>query len=126
MAGDPVVIKRTSTVEEAEVIVAWLDAEGIKATIVDPGNPGVLAFGVTDMEGIAICVADAQSAQRATLLLAEHDKRGGAPPKEGNSADAVEVECSECGRLNSFPGDAMGTVQQCAQCGEYLDIPESS
>ena len=124
MANDPIVIRRTSTVEEAEVIVAWLDAEGITATILDPDNPGAFAFGVTDAEGIAICVADAQAAQRASLLLAEHNKRGGAASAKAGSTGPT-VQCSECGERNSFPSDVGGTVQQCAKCGAYLDMPES-
>lgn len=125
MANEPIVIRRTSTVEEAEVIVAWLDAEGVSATIIDPDNPGAFAFGVTDAEGIAIGVTDEHEADRATLLLAEHDKRGSAPPAHADSVGEIDVQCTECGRLNPHPGDAAGTVQQCTKCGAHLDIPES-
>ena len=125
MAKEPVVIRRTSTVEEAEVIVVWLDSQGIEATIIDRDNPGVLAFGLTDVEGIAICVADSETAQRAQTLLAEHDKQHAASSDDAVAQGSVEVRCGECGQLNSFPVGARDTVQECAQCGAYLDLPET-
>ncbi|MGB2985131.1 MAG: DUF2007 domain-containing protein [Phycisphaerae bacterium] len=123
MPDDPICIRRTSTVEEADIVVAWLEDRGIEATVVDRDNPGVLAFGVTDDEGIAIWVADAETADRAKALLVEHDRQHEKSPAVAASVNAVDVTCDDCGQLNSFPPKLRGTVQECSNCGTYLDVP---
>ena len=123
MANEPILIRRTNTVEEADIIVAWLEERGVKATVPDRDNPGVLAFGVTDVEGIEIYVADAETAERARTLLVQHDRERGAESATAGLADYVEVTCEECGQVNSFASDALGSVQECSQCGAFLDMP---
>ena len=122
MSKNPVCIRRTTTVEEAAIVVTWLEEQGIEATVFDPGNPGVMAFGVTDAEGIEVCVGDGETAERAMTMLAEHDRKtemGEGP----SSSRTIEVKCEKCGTTSSFGGDQSGTVQSCSRCGGYLDIP---
>lgn len=123
MAGEPVMIRRTNTIEEAGVVVAWLEERGVQAVVPDRDNPGVLAFGLTDVEGIEIYVSDAETAERARVLLAEHDRERSAESQATDSQGDIEVTCEECGQINSFPSDAVGSVQECSQCGGYLDMP---
>jgi hypothetical protein len=125
MAKGPICIRRAGTVEEADIIVAWLEEQGIEASVLDRDNPGVLAFGVTDVEGIAICVADAETAERAKALLDEHDRQHSQSMEGAGAGDTVTVRCSECDEVNSFSSDQRGTVQACAECGAYLDVPEA-
>ena len=66
MVGELICVRRTATVEEADIVVAWLDSQGLKAQVVDRENIGVRAFGVTDHEGIAVCVADEETAFKLT------------------------------------------------------------
>ncbi|UCF32801.1 MAG: hypothetical protein JSV78_10755 [Phycisphaerales bacterium] len=121
MPGDLYCIRRTATVEEADIIVTWLADRGIEAQVVDRDNPGVLAFGLTDAEGIAICVADEETAKKAQALLEEHDREAAAQSKgEGE----VEATCEECGTVNTFEASTRGTVQECSECGAYVDVPE--
>ena len=89
MASEPIIIRRTRTVEEADIIVAWLDENGVPANVLDHENPGVFAFGVTDTEGIAIAVADEELAERAKALLEAHDREHAAAEPQGT----VEVTC---------------------------------
>ncbi|UCE59922.1 MAG: DUF2007 domain-containing protein [Phycisphaerales bacterium] len=124
MADEPVMIRRTNTVEEADIIVAWLDEQGIEATVYDHENPGVIAFGVTDTEGIEIFVADAEIAERAKELLEEHDRLH-AEEAAVTSGETVQVQCEECGHLNSYSDELRGSVQECAECDAYVDIPEA-
>ena len=123
MSTDPVCVRRAKTVEEAEIIVAWLDENGIEATIVDPSNPGVMAFGVTDPEGIAIWVADSEKAERAATLLAEHDARSAGAETPDAAIYTVDVACPDCGHTGGFPTDLAGTVQECPECGANVDVP---
>jgi hypothetical protein len=121
MPGDLYCIRRTATVEEADIIVTWLAGRGVEAQVVDRANPGVLAFGITDTEGIAICVADEETAEKAQALLEEHDRER-ADQAEGKGQ--VETTCEECGALNRFSLQQRGTVQECSECGAYIDVPE--
>jgi hypothetical protein len=120
MSDELYCIRRTATVEEADIIIAWLSDRGIEARVVDRDNPGVLAFGLTDAEGIGICVADEKEAKKGAALLEEHDKE-----REARDAAVgeVEIECEECGTLLKFPASDRGTVQQCSECEAYVDIP---
>ncbi|MFQ5590190.1 MAG: hypothetical protein ACE5HE_03410 [Phycisphaerae bacterium] len=121
MAGAPVLIRRTSTVEEADIIVAWLEERGIEAVVADRDNPGVLAFGVTDVEGIEVYARDAETAARAQTLLAEHDSERSDSPAPAESRDPIDVTCDECGAVCSFPADTSRLVEECPECGAYVD-----
>jgi len=118
-------IRRTSTLEEAEIIVSWLDEQGIEAIIPDRSSPGVFAFGVTDTEGIEIYARDEDTAGRARKLLEEHDPQRAAGAGGDTSGAGFDVTCDECGRVDRFPAGAKGTVQSCTNCGAFLDMPGS-
>jgi len=126
MAAEPVVIRRTATVEEAQIIVAWLDEQGVEAVVVDQANPGVFAFGVTDNEGISIAVPDEESARRAKSILEEHDRQQADTAPPDTSIEMVAVVCEACKATTSFTGEQRGTVQECSECGAYLDVPEQA
>lgn len=68
------VVRTAPTTEEAAIIKAWLAEQGIEATITDPASFGVFAFGVTDDQGVRICVRGEAQAQRAISLLKQHDE----------------------------------------------------
>jgi len=124
MAKEPICIRRTATSEEADVIVAWLDDQDVKATVLGRGSLDVHALGVTDPQGVGIYVADEATAERAKGLLEEHDQnvtRSGGRGKHGS----VFVKCDGCGHGNTFTTDLCGTTQECARCGVYLDVPEA-
>lgn len=123
MSPKPVCIRHANTIEEAEVIVGWLEDQDIQAQIPDRDNPGVFAFGVTDVEGVEIFVADEETAERARTLLIEHDKEHAYAADQGGAASAMEITCSECGHVTSFQHDKVGSVQQCAGCSAYVDVP---
>ena len=37
----------------------------------------------------------------------------------------IQLPCEGCGKTVSFPFSDAGTVQECPECGGYLDIPEA-
>ena len=120
MSDQPVCIRRVTTLEEAQLLVGWLDEHEIDATVVGAQNPGALAFGVTDFEGIGIFVPDGATAERANALLVENDARS---PESESSAQILDATCDECGEVTAFQSDAAGTVQSCRACGAFVDVP---
>ncbi len=122
MIQAPVLVRRANTVEEADVIAAWLEDAGVKAAVVGRDSVGVQAFGVTDDEGVAVYVADEEAAILAAELLAEHDQsRSKAARVE--AASFLNVVCEECRTVNTFGASSRGTVQECRACGANLDVP---
>ena len=119
MPGDVVCVRRVGTVEQADIIVAWLAEQGVEATVTDRGNPGALAFGLTDAEGFALCVADQETAQRARDLLDKHDAEHAHEP----TGDLVDVKCGECGETPTFESESEPSVQTCPDCGANIDVP---
>ena len=119
MPGDVVCVRRVGTVEQADIIVAWLAEQGVEATVTDRGNPGALAFGLTDAEGFALCVADQETAQRARDLLDKHDAEHAHEP----TGDLVDVKCGECGETPTFERESGPSVQTCPDCGANIDVP---
>ena len=112
MSQELVCVRRVSALEKAEVIVAWLEDNGVAAQVVDRDNPGVFLFGVTDAEGIAICVAGQAEASKATELLAKHDEEIAEQHGTTDIQGLIDVQCEDCGAQNSFPAAAAGSVQQ--------------
>ena len=119
MATEPVCIRRTNTIEEADIIIAWLEEQGVEATVPDRDSTGVLAFGVTDAEGIEIFVANQETADRAAALLERHDQERAAASSVADGT--LEVKCEACGEINRFPAGSRESVQECSKCGAYLD-----
>ncbi|MFQ5414311.1 MAG: hypothetical protein ACE5E6_07610 [Phycisphaerae bacterium] len=126
MAAELICVRRTNTVEEADIIVAWLAERDIEAHVLDRDNFGVMAFGATDLEGIAIGVAGEEVAARARALLAAHDRAPGddqASDEAARGVGTIEVTCEECGSVATFPGASAGAVEQCPACRAYIDVP---
>jgi len=119
MTTDPICVRRTNTIEEADIIVAWLEEHGIEASVIDRDNPGVFAFGVTDPEGVAICVADEATAETAKRLLEEHDREH--LQQQCSCASEVELHCEECGHDFRVPGEQADGVVECPQCRAHVD-----
>ncbi|HNQ24096.1 MAG TPA: hypothetical protein PKK06_13500 [Phycisphaerae bacterium] len=123
MPNEPICVRRTTTVEAADIIVAWLAEHDIAATIPDRDSFGTFAFGVTDTEGVQVCVADEATAVRARVLLDEHERELKAEAAKLDEERLVEVTCEECGFRCTFAAELRGSVQECPECGAFVDVP---
>jgi hypothetical protein len=45
-------------------------------------------------------------------------------PAEGWPDVRLQLRCHSCGHTVSFPASDVGTVQECPECGGYIDVPE--
>ena len=67
---------------------------------------------------------DQDDAERATAILQEQQQREEALRQDSESTADVEVACEECGQTSTFPAAQRGSVQQCPDCGAYVDVEE--
>jgi hypothetical protein len=63
-----------------------------------------------------------EDAERAGQLLLEWESRERTKAQETEGMPPVEAVCENCGRLSSFPAAQRGSVQECPQCGGYIDV----
>ena len=99
MIDKPVCIRRVNTLEEAQLLVAWLDEYEIDAIVMGAQNPGSLAFGVSDFEGIGVFVL--QDCGERDRNAAESSLSGGSDIATPEARTPVPVSTSEQARSNS-------------------------
>jgi Putative prokaryotic signal transducing protein len=63
-----------------------------------------------------------EDAERAGQLLLEWEARERMKAQETEGMPPVDAVCEKCGRLTSFPAAQRGSVQECPQCGGYIDV----
>jgi hypothetical protein len=118
------IVYRATSVGQADVIVAWLQEQGINALVVNRDEVGTLNVPVLfGTHGVEIGVTDAAQAERATVLLRDHYQHAPASSSAPGSGPTVEAVCEECGEKAVFPYAQRGTVQDCPHCGEFVDVP---
>ncbi len=115
-----VCVYNASSVGEADVIVAWLEEQGIGSYVKDRFSVGTVAAPLI----VEVCVFDAKQADAARELLSAHQQknRDGHRGPAGN--EVVTATCEECGNASAFPFSQAGTVQSCPVCREFVDVPE--
>jgi hypothetical protein len=113
---------------QAHLFVTALEEAGIKAeiqgTTVHPSSAtgeGLLTDTAPWWDAPRILVL-AEDADRAKQLLLELEARERKEAPEANPP--IEAVCDKCGCRASFPATQRGSVQQCPQCGAYLDVGE--
>lgn len=116
-------VYNASSVEHADIVVAWLEEMGISAFVKNRLMAGGYATLAVAPRGVEVCVADPSEAEKAKKLLAEHDQSLEERRRETHER-VVPVQCDKCGKLTDFPGELFGTVQTCPSCGEHVDVGE--
>lgn len=117
------------TLGHAEVVALWLCSHDLPARVMDTATLGGLegltwmSKSGTSSRGIEVWVENPQMIQQAMLLLQEHSAELANKTSGQASATDIDVVCEDCNWTGSFPGSERGTVQNCARCGAYLDIP---
>src|ERR1700744_4165622 len=125
MEHEPQCVFTTSDPSLGDGVVAWLAEQGMDARIVTQRASDTalgsahLFYTEGQKPGIELWVADEHHAIVARKLLADH-ARFHAEHAAGNSA--LSATCEECATTSTFPGDAAGTVQECPNCGAYIDV----
>jgi hypothetical protein len=111
---------------EAETVSAFLNSEGVAASVIDPsavgGMEGLSLMAGAATGGLEVWVRDPTAAAYARQLIADHasELRTSRERKTG----LIQVDCEECGAMVKFPGEKAGTVQECPNCLAFLDVPD--
>lgn len=126
---DPVAIYDAASNLEAALVRDGLIAAGIEAFLVeDVSQAGAWVGGL--MPGIhkPQVWVDRADVARATPVLVAFEERA-ALSRDGNAASAteppIEAVCEGCDSRALFPATQRGTVQECPNCGEYVDVGDS-
>ncbi len=114
-------VYRASSVEQADIVVAWLAEQDVPAFVKDRNMAGGYVALAVAPRGVEVCVTKPEDTLRAETLLKDHfeliKSRSGIPVDK-----VIRVPCAECGRQAEFPGELYGTVQTCPSCGRNMDV----
>jgi len=118
-------VHRAVSVEEADIIVAWLADQEINAFVKNRNVIGTVYVPfATAPKGVEVCVLDEEQAKRATELLAEHADELSHRPQPIPPGKVFRAVCEECGRPTDFPSELFGSVQTCPHCRANMDVDE--
>ncbi len=125
---DPRCVMVADSFGAAAVVVSWLEKHDIQAEVMNQSTSEALSaiyVGGVSSNGIEVWVLDSEQVPRAIELLAEQEMlrttRTAARQAIGEPIDAL---CEDCGTATTFPPEMAGTVQDCPNCGAYLDVGE--
>jgi hypothetical protein len=128
ISRDPSCVYVAANAAEAAVVANWLEHQDVPARVMETmthgGLEGLTAWTGVSARGIEIWVERKEDTDRARVLLAEHKQTISSLLAHKESAGPVDAICEDCGQTSEFPGGLRGTVQNCPNCGGYLDVPE--
>ncbi len=114
-------VYRASSVEQADIVVAWLAEQDVSAFVKNRNLAGDCVGLAVGPRGIEVCVVDVAEAAKAEALLKAQLELIKMRPG-GGSDKVIPILCNECGRQVEFPGELYGTVQICPSCGRNVDV----
>ncbi len=127
MQPDMTCVYYATDIGHADIIVAWLERQGIAAHVKDRLAVGTLpvpALGAP--RGVQVCVLDPTYAERATTLLKKHFDEIEQESAAESPGSIIEATCEECGRSSPFPSALRSRVETCPHCGKMMDVPDEA
>jgi hypothetical protein len=120
---DPTVVYVAASNLEAHMLVTLLESEGISAFAVeDQSGASLWMLGTISQfhrPKVWVSKSDAPAAAR---ILEDYEKRQQDLRHPSEGTGAIEARCEECGARSFFPASARSTIQDCPQCGAYVDV----
>lgn len=124
---DPVAAYNAESNMDAILVQRFLDSEGVQAFVVEDNSlVGYWMFGkLPEIHKPQVWINRADT-ERVSRLLAEYERRKAErdAQRKVSEPQTIEVICEECGKVATFAGSLLGTVQDCPHCGAYLDVGE--
>ncbi len=115
---------KASSVEQADIVVAWLADRGIPAFVKNRNMAANYVSLAVAPRGVEVCVVNPDQAEMAISLLKDQSELIKERHLE-TSEKVISIICSECGRRVEFPGELYGTVQSCPACKQNVDVENS-
>src|SRR5256885_249339 len=118
MSREPRCVFVGQSFAEAETVAAFLNSEGVPASVIDPsavgGMDGLSLMAGASTGGLEVWVRNPTAVPYARQLLADHadELRSTREVRTG----LIQVDCEECGAMVKFPAEKAGTVQECPNC----------
>jgi hypothetical protein len=125
---DPRCVHVDDSLAHANLVVVWLESQGIFAQVMNEltlgGFDGLVSIlpNKLGIRGVEVWVDDPANAERARQMLAEHAELLVSKAARSGNVDAL---CEECGATSTFPAAEQGTIQDCPHCGAMLDVPDA-
>jgi Putative prokaryotic signal transducing protein len=129
---DPVAVYNAKTNAEALMLRVLLEEIGIEAFATEDLSPaGAWAFGTLPeihKPQVWVSRVDAERARAAIHQYEDETARAAHPHRPASESaetgEPIDVECDECGHVAGFPAEQEGTIQDCPNCGAYVDVGE--
>jgi hypothetical protein len=123
----PVAVYNASNNVEVHLICTLLEENGIEAhATLDESLVGYWAFGILPEIHKPQVWVDRSNVEAAKPLLEkfELDRKQRRLNEEDLAArgEVITVVCEDCGKSTAFPYEKLGSVQDCAYCGAYVDV----
>lgn len=129
---EPVVAYLAETNIDAHMVKQFLVTNEVPAAVVEDLSAVVLSVvGPTTLHRPRVWVSQCDK-ERSDALVAEYQanrlKRSTVVvpvDAEPTLTVPIKVECEDCGEITAFAADLKGSIQDCPECGEFLDVGES-
>ena len=121
MADRLVTVAQFENEPKASLCKILLERGGIEAYLSED-NPIAAHWGLSNALGGVKVQVRGEDTEKALELLKSAGKE--LSVAEGTALGEVSLTCESCGETTAFPGKARGTVQNCPECQEYVDVPE--
>lgn len=125
---DPFAAYTAATNLEAQFLCGLLIYAGIEAMVIeDVSRVGEWMGGtVSEIHRPQVWI-ERTDIERARPVLTDYEQRAAdrRAADHGTSkitGPPVEVVCEQCGKRSEFPAAQLGSVQNCPQCGAYVDV----
>lgn len=121
---DPVKIYSTNNNLEATMLADFLVENGVNA-FAEMDDSGILALvgAAFESEHCGVWIDKSQT-EEAQQLIRQFEEKKHRHLKTDEVGTVITVQCDACGKSISFPASSRGTIEECPECGEYLDVED--
>ncbi len=123
---DPISAYNAETNHEAHFVRLVLEQGGVEAFVMEDLSPvGIWMFGLLPEIHKPQVWIERSDIERAKPLLVKYEQERSERPNPTTQEDTkpIEVVCEECGKPSLFTASNRSTIQDCPQCGAYVDVP---
>jgi predicted RNA-binding Zn-ribbon protein involved in translation (DUF1610 family) len=121
---DFVTIATYLSLAEAEPHRLALEAAGISTLDTDESVGSLLGSNLVGGIKLQVAAKDVEAAKEVLATLEVEAQANAEATEADESDDDVCLACPKCGAEVCFPSERRGHVEECPECGGYVDVPE--